>query len=271
MMPSAVPHPGLVWRFAGAVPDPGDPKVRAQVDAFREDHVGWAAQAARDAVKPSSAHGVQYRLAFQRRQAWLAGRAACRSIRIAGRLETGVGEPGVFECQVALHPLTGLPRLVGSGLKGLLAAWCFERWDLLARENRAAAEAELPRATLLALFGNRPDTQPQQAGLLTVHDAWWDPGPATPAPARGPLEMERSTSHHPPFYAGVPGAQATDLDSPNPVPRIAVAGTLHFALDHDGIGEAWASQCLTWLHLALADTGAGASRSLGYGRFAPPV
>lgn len=258
-MPDSGIHPGLVWRFGGAV------TVAAQ-KSYRDDAVRRTCEVAKDAARVGSPHHLAYLAAFNRRKDWLEQRAACRSIAIAGRLETGIGEPGVFECQVALHPVTGLPRLAGSGLKGMLGRWTFDHYDRLAASDPAAAEAGMPRDALLALFGSRPGERPMQAGRLTVHDAWWDP-----ASRQGPLVPERVTPHHSDYYAGKPGAEATDFDSPNPVPRIAVAGTMHFAIDHDGIGRDWAELCLEWLHRALADDGAGAARQLGYGRFVKTV
>lgn len=254
-LPGTGIHPGLVWRFGGR------PAVDA-LDSYRDLQVKATCTTAKRATQADSAHGRAYRLAFERRRNWLEARAACRSIAIAGRLETGIGEPGVFECQVALHPVTGLPRLAGSGLKGLLARWCFDRQARL----QPADQALLKRETLLALFGSRPGERKLHAGLLTVHDAWWVP-PAPEVPMRDPLEPERVTPHHPCYYAGQPGAEATEFDGPNPVPRIAVAGTMHFAIGHDGVGSEWAERCLDWLHHALAEDGAGAARQAGYGRF----
>lgn len=251
-------HPGLVWRFGGA-------PSAVNLASYRETHVKATCAVAGQAAQHSSPHAVAYRLAFERRRDWLQQRAACRPIAIAGRLETGIGEPGVFECQVALHPVTGLPRLPGSGLKGLLARWSLDRQARLAADDQAL----LTRDTLRALFGSRPGEPTLHAGLLTVHDAWWVPA-APGAAVRGPLEPERVTPHHREYYAGQPGAEATEFDSPNPVPRIAMAGTLFFAIDHEGIGPTWAQRCMDWLHLALAEDGAGAARQLGYGRFVPP-
>jgi CRISPR/Cas system CMR subunit Cmr6 (Cas7 group RAMP superfamily) len=150
-----------------------------------------------------------------------------------------------------------MPRLAGSGLKGLLRHWLFKNQARLPEQERR----QLTKDKLEALFGNDADSPRPVGGLLTVHDAWWDP-----ASTRGPLEAERATSHLP----GEDG-QAAEFRGPNPVPRIAVAGTMLFAIDHDAVGDVWASRCLDWLHHALADEGAGAARQQGYGRFVSPT
>jgi CRISPR type III-B/RAMP module RAMP protein Cmr6 len=247
-------HPGLFWRFGGVVP-------LAKDDSWRDTHV----QASIKLMDRAGdyAHGRSYFLSFYRRQAWFEmngspQRAEVQSVSIKQRLKTGVGEPGVFECQVALHPTSGLPRLPASGLRGLLKAWC------LSELNEQHAEG-ISKADLIALFGNRFGDPHQQAGLLVLHDAWWDP-----ASTRGPLELERDTTHHPEYYAGN-DCEATDFDDPIPNPQLAVAGKMQLIVSHANIGPAWAKVCMQWLCRALAQRGAGASKNTGYGRFEPLV
>ena len=264
-------HPGLAWRLGGRTPPstavaPGaNPDVKWQAERYRATHVQNTCKLARCASQPQHPHGALYHQTLKRRTTWLTQvqRANLACLRIDGRLKTGVGEPGVFECQVALHPVTGMPRLVGSGLHGLLASWCFDRYDTLDPATRP------PRDDLLALFGNRWGEPDVIAGHLTVYDAWWQPEEAN---ARGPLEPEVDTPHHVDYYAGR-ASEATDFDSPSPQPQIAVAGQFQFALSVRGDADdrAWAGLCMQWLTLALVEVGTGASRRVGYGRFQPPT
>ena len=276
-------HPGLFWRYGGQIPDShagapaaaGNGNDTADKEAWRETHVELACRLSKQSALPGTLHGAAYRLAFDRRTAWLQSQGAepgkdIISVPVEGRLKTGVGEPTVFECQIALHPVTGMPRLLASGLHGLLASWCFGRHQRMPADGDAAKA--LPREQLVALLGNPYGDDDKQAGALVIHDAWWDPYESK----RGPLEPERATNHHPDYYQGglraaIDGGHASDFDSPVPSPLIATAGSFQLAISRANIGAEWAQLCMQWLRLALAESGAGASRQLGYGRFEMPL
>ena len=274
----AARHVGLAWRHAGPLriidPDKSDGAI-----IYRAAHVSRTVALAnrRDPAAPAGANDLAYRRAFDRRKQWFDNHGAVwRRVTIDGRLFTGLGERGVYETQAALHPVTGLPRLPGSGLKGLLRAWCFHQHQLHAQADAAFAQA-LPLSALRRLFGHAPlpkadaarlpageaeDDSPM-AGLLQIHDAWWDPDSDV-----GPLANEVDTPHHPDYYAGR-APYARDTDSPVPNPQLAIAGTLLLAIDSTHIGQEWATLCMEWLLAALAEEGAGARRTAGYGRMAP--
>lgn len=265
-------HPGLFWRYGGKV---GTTAPGADKEAWREAHVDAACSFAKTCVAVGNRHGDAYRRAFNRRTTWLESTAGhgneVVSVPLEGRLKTGGGEPTVFECQLALHPVTGMPRLLASGLHGLLAAWAFARHQHLPALSGAGTLA-LERQHLVALLGHRPGEPDEQAAALVIHDAWWDPLLST----RGPLEKERATNHHPDYYQGqlrsvIDDGHASDFDNPIPTPLIATAGCFQLAISHAHIGAAWAQQCMHWLRLALAESGAGASRQTGYGRFRAPA
>lgn len=279
-MQAAARHVGLAWRHAGPL-HVIDPHKNDSANVYRAAHVYRTVQLAnrRCPDAPAGANDPAYRRAFDRRKQWLDARhAVCRPVAIDGRLFTGLGERGVYETQAALHPVTGLPRLPGSGLKGLLRGWCFCQHQRHAQADAAFAQA-LPLSALHRLFGHAPPPQADaaglpageeegdsaMAGLLQIHDAWWHPDSIA-----GPLAQEVDTPHHPDYYAGRATAPyARDTDSPVPNPQLAIAGTLLLAIDSTHIGQEWATLCMEWLLAALAEEGAGARRTAGYGRMAP--
>ena len=261
-------HLGLVWRFGGCFD-------ATAADSFRSRHAqGVCCELA---ANPGPRQRDLYRAAFYRRKHWLSapGRAEVISLELTGRLFSGLGDKGVFETQASLHPVTGLPRIPGSAIKGVLRAWVKQRHRLLTAENSELA-AQLP---FLWLFGvsdgdagsagaeaaNAADAaeSADSAAALIIHDAWWDP-----ESQRAPLELEVDTPHHALYYTGAADA-ASDTDDPNPNPQLAIAGRFLFAIDHAGIGAEWAGVCMQWLQACLAENGVGARTTLGYGRMVP--
>ena len=251
---SAGTHPGLVWRFGG---------TKLEQKSFRAEQVNDACT--------SGAHfkdqGSFYQQAFCRREQWLSQRAVTRRLKLASSAFTALGDAGIFEAQSDLHPVTGLPRLAASGLKGLLRSWLHGR----RQQPGAAGSDAVPEAAFVWLFGSEGTpvrgeraVEPGHAGALQLHDAWWVPGTGV-----APLVHEVDTPHHPGYHAGKSPAPS-DTDSPQPNPQLACTGEFLFAIDHSEVGMEWASACLSWLLVALQEEGAGARRRLGYGLFQAP-
>lgn len=177
----------------------------------------------------------------------------------AQRIFLGAGEAGVLETGVSLHHTYGLPYLPGSALKGCARAYA--QWR------------GLDPAYVAALFGRAPDdphgdsadAENGESGCVIFHDAWWVPAStnATPAPTRGPLELEVVTPHHTEYYSGSKD-EPQETDSPVPTHHLAMAGAFYFVIEGDA---AWAQAALRLLAAGLATLGIGAKRASGYGCF----
>jgi CRISPR-associated protein Cmr6 len=230
-------HPGLVLdRYLG---DAGDPGERA-----------WLLKAVADAgVAPG------YRLRYKRwRDALLAlSHTRLAIFQTAGRLVAGLGNESVHETGLALQHVDGAPYLPGSALKGLAGHY------LLHQVRSGKADVEDGERHHRVLFGAT-----DRAGYVIFFDAWYVP---RSAPDDRPLALDTITVHHPDYYAGRGRQAPWDLDDPNPVPFLSVRGKFLVAIR--GPDAAWAGFALDVLQRALADWGAGAKTSSGYGRLVP--
>lgn len=276
LCPDQHEHLGLVWRYAGLPDAPagsGQPAGHYKAEHIA-DVLALAAKAWGD-----TAHAALYQRAYGRWQTWLHGRASHCEVQVAGRLQLGLGSPTVFETQVLLHPVHGLPYIPGSTLKGALRAHLGARVNAHLADTASdvgdAGDASAQAAHSLTnmmrdLFGEQRDDGTGNAGELTLLDAWWIPGSGKP------LVREVETPHHAAYYAGRTDV-ASAFDSPIPVPQLATEGRFLLAIAHTRIGKAWADHVLEWLLAALADPaigGLGAKAfSAGGGRLhrVPPV
>jgi CRISPR-associated protein Cmr6 len=233
--PASQPHNGLVLDRCLTL-WPADPTKKGE--AFAE----FIASACKLPV--SAAYNSAYarwKDQMERRKAENA--AALWFGKVEGRLFLGTGGVSPLEAAITLHHTYGVPVLPGSALKGLARAYS---------EGRIASQA------LNVLFGVAPSkTGGGDAGYVIFHDAWW-------VPDGYPLVPEVVTVHHADYYQSQGGEPATDFDSPNPNPQIAVQGSFLFAVEGP---QSWATLGLKLLKAALENWGAGAKTAAGYGYF----
>lgn len=197
-----------------------------------------------------------YTLAYSR---WLALTAHAHSaeLPVQSRLASGLGEDSVLEVGISLHRTYGTPIIRGSALKGLAAHYCNAVWG--AREPLFKYGAERHKV----LFG---DTD--ASGFIAFHDAWITP--ASLSRKNQGVVLDVMTVHHGPYYMGSDEIAPTDLDDPNPISFLSVAGSFRFAVecaDTSDEGHQWGALALELLTQALSHWGAGGKTSSGYGRF----
>ncbi len=247
-------HPGLVWRFAGLPNAPADGASPA--GHYKADHIAELIGLTGEHW-PKTAHALFYQSAYWRWHAWLRTRASHCEAQVAGRLQLGTGSPTVFETQVLLHPVHGMPYLPGSTLKGALRAHLDARIEARSPALSAAGDADKEKENttalaqmMCALFGEQLDDGTGNAGALTLLDAWWIPGSGKP------LVREVETPHHSAYYAGRADV-ASAFDSPIPVAQLATEGRFLLAIAHARAGQAWADEALDWLLAALGDPAMG--------------
>lgn len=253
-------HPGLAWRYVGELPNHEGP---AQAETYRLKQVELLISVSEEAgrCKP-------YELQYKRRKKWLTSRQAhlCEA-RLTSRLFTALGDKGVFETQVLLHPTHGLPFLSSTQLKAALRNHLQDRLSHLAADKQQAWAGRIEE-----LLGSADNG----GGLLTFHDAWWVPNSS---PKTGSVVGDIDTPHHSRYQRGQT-YEARDTDSPEPNPQTGVAGSLLLAVDplrvslsSDPVAKEmdWGQRALRWLGLALATRGVGGRVRAGAGRFEAPV
>lgn len=206
-----------------------------------------------DARKASQRSRPVYELAFRRWQDSLPPGTVTRKIRTAGRFITGLGVASVLETGIRLHHIYGTPLIPGSGLKGLAAHYAHAVWgrhDANFQENNPHHQT---------LFGDQT-----AQGMLVFHDAWILPSELS---GKG-LVLDVMTPHHSRYNAGE-NAPPSDMDSPNPITFLSIAG--HFLAAVTPLApdpeQRWTNLTLKLLEAALKDWGAGGKTRAGYGRF----
>lgn len=198
-----------------------------------------------------------YHLAYQRWQDHLFQQTSSSqswAAKLEGRLYLGLGEASPLESAITLHHTYGVPFIPGSAIKGVL------HHALLAEFKNNLTESN--QQIIDTLFGREPDTTDKldrgDAGYIIFNDAWW-----IPDSKKTPLVKEIITVHHQEYYKGE-GAAATDFDSPNPNPQLAIRGSFLFSVE----GEAnWAKYTIGILKQVLENKGIGAKTASGYGYF----
>lgn len=187
--------------------------------------------------------------------------SATAVFRVAGSgLIVGLGGASVRETSIALLRNYGVPYIPGSALKGLARAWVRH---VLTKADPAHTLAD-GSAAHRVLFGDQGS-----AGYIVWHDAWYVP---STAPGDRPLRRDVITVHHPRYYITRGRERAPwDLDDPNPVAYLTATGHYLVAVTVAAAGPAaqWARLALDVLTRALAELGAGAKTSSGYGRLLP--
>lgn len=272
-------HPGLVWRFGGLPAkyseDEGNQIQPWGSQQFKTTHRDDVLERTRECLAAGSDHERLYSAAYRRWERWTRQHCEARQVQVEGRLLIGIGAPTVFETQMLLHPVYGLPYIPGSTLKGALKAWLKAKIEALPASEKAAKAAL--GEMFDALFGLINETQDDfeaedgdrsrgQAGLLRLHDAWCVPGGPSPVVA------EVETPHHAAYYSGERDV-ASVFDSPTPIAQFAVQGKFLLAVGHHkGLSNEWAAKILQYLLQALKDPERGGlggkAFSAGYGRLA---
>lgn len=235
-----------------------------------------------------------YKHAFER---WKSRHPRCFSADIEGRMVIGLGTSSPLETGLTMHHTYGVPYIPGSSLKGLAAHYCDLVWgnrdpqhptsttDVTGEELRfrhlrnddVTDETGRTGCYHRTIFGTTED-----AGHMTFHDAWLDPGCLTGNGKSG-LVLDIMTPHHGDYYSGKqlkPDAgkgrvPPTDFDSPNPIAFLSVTGRFWFSVDSDSSADPLAAslQMLTGdlLQEALREWGIGGKTSSGYGRTKAPA
>lgn len=268
-------HPGLAWRFCGEV------GTQADDATWRHRQITTVLRLTRQQWQPTKQlaltdpHRAWYTASYQRHVAWLQSLPAsrqtqCMALRLRSPLFTALGERGVWDAQVLLHPVSGMPFVAASQIKNLVRRAFAERAQRLAKpESQAALHALLDDLLGDAADGAAGDAAGDgHGGLLVVHDAWW-----VPETGDGPLAGDIDNHHHT-AYLQRRALRALPQDSPQPHPQLAVQGQLLFALGiHPAAGPAGGDivrRCMRWLAHALAERGIGGrSAAVGAGRFEP--
>lgn len=168
--------------------------------------------------------------------------AQCREVETLSRLAIGLGDNSVLETSVTLHHTFGVPIIPGTALKGLTASYA---------KQYLGQEWEKGSIPYQILFGST-----DSAGYVHFFDALALPGNNQVLP-------DIITVHHGPYYRNEKNAPPADWDEPIPVPFLSVQGTFLLALTGP---EEWVNAAFDILTLALANLGAGAKTSSGYGR-----
>jgi CRISPR-associated protein Cmr6 len=181
------------------------------------------------------------------------------SMTIDWRMVIGLGGNSVFETDMTLHPLYGLPIIPGSALKGLTRTW-------VATEKNDTTQVSGPggKSMLLVerILGNQPKGEFQHTGSVIFFDAIL-------MNEIFRLTLDIMNPHYSDYYAKKDTPPSND-QKPIPVPFLTVSqATFLFAValrnplnkEHEGDD----SQALQWLQEALVDYGIGSKTSAGYG------
>ncbi|GIK29979.1 MAG: hypothetical protein BroJett007_31170 [Chloroflexota bacterium] len=208
---------------------------------------------------------------------------------LLSRLIVGLGGKGPIEIGITVHPITGLPYISGSALKGLARNYALltlyadvnGEQDTLDTDALKAFDEMLCRGeghelapTYRDAFGVSAEVADDsgQAGGCIFYDAIL-------LTCNGPIfSLDVMTPHFKEYYNsgnsnGRPTTAPHDADSPNPVTYITVTEGAEFAFAvgrRKGIRSAVEKQAARWLADALSEFGIGAKTAAGYGVFKKP-
>jgi CRISPR-associated protein Cmr6 len=219
-----------------------------------------------------------------------AGNAKRFKMNSTSRLIVGLGGKGPLEIGITLDPVTGLPFIPGSALKGaarsyalyVLAEEAKIKLDGTASDNdtlknfdeallKGTYDALGGAADYRLIFGTLPDAETPSSGKAIFYDAVF-------LGRGGPIfELDVMTPHFKGWYnsgnSGKTPDAPHDADSPNPVTFLTVgAGAqFKFAVGWRGEPHPAAHQfACNLLKGALQDFGIGSKTAAGYGAFTPP-
>lgn len=194
------------------------------------------------------------------------------------RLAVGLGRASVYETNMALHHIYGIPYIPGSGLKGAVRSFIllevFYDGETDNLEDRGLADP-----LFCQLFGNPAESAFEDAhkGCITFFDAY---------PADAPtVERDIMNPHYRDYY--MDAKPPTDDQDPTPIHFLTVRNTsFTFWLGDDGRGtmpdpsdskladatpetaqESLLEVASHWLGRTLTEHGVGAKTAAGYGFF----
>jgi CRISPR-associated protein Cmr6 len=222
-----------------------------------------------------------------------------------GRVIVGLGGKGALEIGITLHPVTGLPYIPGSALKGLCRNYAlltiaaninfqgdlnaFDEWLAMTNEKRTKELEKLgskddklkftqenlakleENSNLLRIFRDAFGSQ-DAAGVCIFFDA-----------IVSDMETEQSlftldvmTPHFSEYYRTQGEKAPHDADSPNPIAFLTVTEWTVFAFaiglrsgHRNDVDKELRKQVRQWLVYALRELGIGAKTAAGYGVFRP--
>lgn len=182
--------------------------------------------------------------------------AASVTMAVDWRMVVGLGGNSVFETDMTLHSLYGLPIIPGSALKGLARAWvAYEKDDktqVLGPGGRSMMLDE-------RIFGNKPKADFQYEGSVIFFDAIL-------MNHNFQLTLDIMNPHYWRYYTKKDTLPSND-QKPKPIPFLTVSGA-RFLCAIGSADETYASDAqiaLQWLEEALINYGIGSKTSAGYG------
>jgi len=223
-------------------------------------------------------------------QRWLAmtDGAARFTMVSRSRMIVGLGGKGALEFGITLHPVTGLPYIPGSALKGLCrnyALYYIAEQSGISLDPAQAKDASETTSRLdeqltgikhhglkvhpdyATLYQNLFGTQ-GNAGQCVFYDAVIRGVPENTAL----LAVEVMTPHFRKYYESGGKDAPHDADDPNPITYIAVNAGITFAFaigKRHGIATSPLVDARDLQRQALSEMGIGAKTAAGYGVFAP--
>jgi CRISPR-associated protein Cmr6 len=219
---------------------------------------------------------------------WEAMTKSTTSIRFSlvnrGRLVVGLGGKGPLEIGITLHPITGLPYIPGSALKGLCRSYTLlflaARWKVevetkaLKQLDEALCgitngETEILEPELAELYKDLFGTQ-TEAGQCVFFDAIVQ----SMLYEESLFTVDVMTPHFEEYYRSQGNKAPHDADNPNPIAYITVTeGTVfRFAIglrNNAQTDKGILRDARELLQAALQELGVGAKTAQGYGVFAP--
>jgi CRISPR-associated protein Cmr6 len=198
-----------------------------------------------------------------------------------GRVIVGLGDKGPLEFGITLHPITGLPYIPGSALKGMCrnyALLTLAAYVDISIEVESEALKKLDEALVVGEYDHLPEAvnyrlafgSQESAGGCVFYDAILSDMNLN-APV---FTLDVMTPHFGKYYTSDGNDAPNDSDNPNPVSYITVTEGVSFAF---AIGRRTGfvdsseivKQARRWLRAALQELGIGAKTAQGYGVFAP--
>jgi CRISPR-associated protein Cmr6 len=218
-------------------------------------------------------------------QRWIAltQNAARFEMRARGRIIVGLGGKGPLEFGITLHPITGLPYIPGSALKGLCRSYAL--LSLAAHEKiKVEVETEALKKLDEDLIKGKYDHLPELLGAARYRQAFgsqenaggcvfYDAVLSNLQPDTRIFTLDVMTPHFVKYYTNSGKKAPDDGDNPNPVSYITITEGVSFAFaigrrtgfaDDDTL-----KQARRWLRASLQELGVGAKTAQGYGVFAP--
>lgn len=224
---------------------------------------------------------------YQRWRAMTEGAARFTMVS-RSRMIVGLGGKGALEFGITLHPVTGLPYIPGSALKGLCRNYALYYIAEQSEISLDPAQVENPskianqldeqlagikdhklkvHPEYAALYRNLFGTQ-AEAGQCVFYDAVIRHIPED----MSFFSVEVMTPHFRKYYESGGKTAPHDADDPNPITYIAVNAGIVFAFAigrRSGIATAPLVDARDLLRHALREMGIGAKTAAGYGVFAP--